>query len=280
MRNHPTTAPFIVRSSGPSSRSLPPASSAIRIMPFERIPFQFARREIYQYEHLPAHQFLRCEMFGDARHDFAAVYSRIDGQLQQLFRLGDLLGRKDRRNANIHPAEFIERYIIFLFFNILRILCRCIRLLRGHQFVELAPDRLVLDLLEQQFGLRYAVARSDQIRATQLLPAELPDREHVAYFPRRERHERFDGDRRIGCDLKCRMEDGTDPLGIGLDEFPRFGIGQILIADTGRIHRILERLAEVVGFDVVFERCLDAAQLGQRLPVVGIELAAGGTTPS
>ena len=57
-------------------------------MPRERM-LQFARFQIHQYEYLFPDEFFGCVVFGNARNDFALVDARIDGQFQQLFRLGD-----------------------------------------------------------------------------------------------------------------------------------------------------------------------------------------------
>ena len=44
--------------------------------------------------------------------------------------------------------------------------------------------------------------------------------------------------------MEREVENGLHALGIGLDHLPRFGVGQILVADAGEVHGLLLRIAE------------------------------------
>ena len=69
------------------------------------------------------------------------------------------------------------------------------------------------------------------------------------------------------------MEYGGHPCRVALDDFPRFGVGEVFVAETSEVHRIFQRLAETVVFDIVFERLPDAGQFVQRFAVVGSQFA-------
>lgn len=141
---------------------------------------------------------------------------------------------------------------------------------------SLALDYVVLDLFEEKYGFADPMSGSEQVGAAQFLPAEGSCLQHPDDFLRREGHERFDGDREVCGDLQSDVQDRLDPFGIGFDEFPRFGVGQVFIAQAGDVHRLLQGFAEPVVFDVVFEGFLRAGEFPKRFAVVVRQCAAGG----
>ena len=74
------------------------------------------------------------------------------------------------------------------------------------------------------------------------------------------------------------MQDRFDTLRIALDHLPRLGVSQILVADTRNIHGVFQRLAEMVGLDVVFQRRFDRRHLRKRFPIVVGQLTRFGHT--
>ena len=49
------------------------------------------------------------------------------------------------------------------------------------------------------------------------------------------------------------MEYGSGTVHIRLGEFPRLGVGQIFITDTGEVHRLFERVPEAEVIDEVLK---------------------------
>ena len=116
---------------------------------------------------------------------------------------------------------------------------------------------------------------SNQIHRPEALPSEFLHGEHLQDLRRRERHERLDGNRRIGRNLQRDVENRFHTPGIGLDDFPRLGVRQILVADTCNVHGILQGFAETVVLDIGLERTLHGSYFRNCLTVIIIHLSAG-----
>ena len=134
-------------------------------------------------------------MLGYARHDRPPVDAGVDHELEQLFRLGDLFGLENRRRANVHFLEVVERYAFFLRFGPASRLAGHVGLFRVGELPQLGFDHAVVDLLEQQHGFADPVSGLEQRRVAELLPAQLADLQQAENLCGRERHERLDGDR-------------------------------------------------------------------------------------
>ena len=117
-----------------------------------------------------------------------------------------------------------------------------------------------------------------QIDAAQTLPIGGRHGDHFAQTRRREGEERFEGDGKIGHQLEREVENGLYTLGIGLDHLPRFGIGQVFVADTGEVHRLFLCIAEAESFEQAFHFGLHSAEFFDRGAVGFREFAAGGHT--
>ena len=120
------------------------------------------------------------------------------------------------------------------------------------------------------------MALVDKVHLAHLLPAELLGGEHCNHLRSREGHKRLDSDGRIGRNLKSNIKNGLYTLRVGFHHLPRLGIGQILVTDAGKIHGILQRLAEVVVLDVALQLCLDLLQLRNGLLIIVGQLATSG----
>ena len=239
---------------------------------------QLPRFEVDEHQHLTSGQLLGFVMLGDTRHDRPAVDAGVDGEFEQFFRLGDFLGLDNRRHTDIHFAEIVKRDVFFLRFGLrLASLAGHIGFFGIGQFLQLGFDDAVLDLLEQpEHRLADPVSGRDECGISDPFPTRLADAQQTEDFFRRERHERFDGHGERRGDLQRDVEDRLHPFGIGLDELPRFGVGQIFVTQPGNVHRLFERFAEAVVFDILFERFLDDGKFGQYVAVVVGRLAACG----
>ena len=88
-----------------------------------------------------------------------------------------------------------------------------------------------------------------------------------------ERGEGLEGDGEVGADLEAGVEDGGRTVHVGLGGLPGLHVGDVLVADAGDVHRLLEGLAEVEGGEVVLQGLAAGEDGGERLGVNGFRLA-------
>ena len=98
--------------------------------------------------------------------------------------------------------------------------------------------------------------------------------QHRAQALRRERGERFEGDGEVRADLQGDVEDRPRAGEVCLGDLPGLGVGDVFVADTGYAHRILERLAELEGLDVLLQRGLQLRDLREYFLVDVLQRAA------
>ena len=221
------------------------------------------------------------ELFGlvvlrNARNDDAVLKSVGNFETQQFLHFRHALASGHRAHADIKFLEIskIDRlangigFVIGLF----------VLLANVFEFIELMLNGFVLDFLKQQFGFGQLRTGFQQIDAAQTLPIGGRHGDHFAQTRRREGEERFEGDGKIGHQLEREVENGLYTVGIGLDHLPRFGIGQVFIADTGEVHRLFLCIAKAESFDQSFHFGFHSAEFFDRGAVGLCEFAAGGHT--
>ena len=194
-------------------------------------------------------------MLGDARDDGTSPQSVVYFELKEFIGFGYFLALQNFSHANVELGEVVELdrrsdrfgYLVGFFVGDFGIL----------QFFDLRFDDAVVDFLEEKFGGSQLSAGFENIGVSQHIPFGNGHAQHRAYFLSGERQERFKGDSQIGRDLQGEIEDCRDAVHIAFGQFPRFGVGQIFITDTGEIHRLFQCIAETVVFDTAFESAFD-----------------------
>ena len=178
--------------------------------------------------------------------------------MQQLISLWHALALKHLANADIELQEVIESHISSngsrseVFHNVL--------LLDALKLLHLSVDYRVFHLLEEQFGLLDVAAGSENVDRAKFAPVGSGEIEHLAQLLGRERQERLEGNSQIGSDLQSHIHYGSHTLHVGLGELPWLGVGEILVADTGEVHSVLQSLTEVELLDVGIERVFHAVK--------------------
>ena len=79
------------------------------------------------------------------------------------------------------------------------------------------------------------------------------DTQHLAKFLRGKRCERLESDRKVSANLEADIQDRRSARHIRLRHLPRLGIRDILVSETRDCHRILQRFAEMISFNVLFQ---------------------------
>ena len=148
--------------------------------------------------------------------------------------------------------------------------------LGGFQLVELLLDGGVFNLLEEQGGLTQLVAGFQQVGAAQLFPLIVVYIEHAQQFLAAERQEGFEGDGEVGHQLQGDVEDGLHALHVGLGHLPWLAVGDVFVADTGKVHGLLLGIAELEGIEQFLHVLLHILELFECLSVDVVEFAAGG----
>ena len=72
------------------------------------------------------------------------------------------------------------------------------------------------------------------------------------------------------------VQDGTYTFHVGLSQFPRFGVGKVLVADARQIHRFFLRIAEFEYVEQFFYFCFHVGKFFQRFFVVLCQIALCG----
>ena len=93
--------------------------------------------------------------------------------------------------------------------------------------------------------------------------------EDRAEFLGAEGGEGLEGDGEVGADLETGVEDGGGAVHVGLRHLPGLHVGDVLVADAGDVHRLLQGLAEVEGLHVFLQGLLAGDDGGKGLGVNG-----------
>ena len=91
-----------------------------------------------------------------------------------------------------------------------------------------------------------------------------------------ERSERLEGDSEIGAYLKRGVKDRCGPVHVSLRDLPRLGVGDVLVADAGYAHGVLESLPEMETLKVGLKAATKFRNLSKSLSVNGFRLQVGG----
>ncbi len=140
-------------------------------------------------------------------------------------------------------------------------------LLDAGQAVKLGLDGIIVNLFKQQFRLGYHCSDRHEVVLAQTLPAERLYAEHGCQAGGAERHERLHGYAQVGAELQRAVQYGGGALHIRLGHFPRLRLLEILVAQTGYLHHILQRLAEVECIEVALQACTCLAHVSHQLAV-------------
>ena len=134
---------------------------------------------------------------------------------------------------------------------------------------------------------RAALVRTEEVLARRTLDAEIggidrpftgamvgtgvhADPQHGAQALRGKRGERLEDQRQVRADLQAGIEDRCGPVHVGLGDLPRLGVGNVLVADTGDVHRLLQGLTEMIGLDVFLKGIPGGDDLRERFGVDGL----------
>ena len=150
-------------------------------------------------------------------------------------------------NADVQLLECVEVYI--LLDRSSHVGSSLIGLLGVLKFLKLCVDSVVLNLLEEQGRSAKLVSWLEEFGRTELIPFCLSHVEHLAELLRAERKERLEGNLKVGNELKRDVEDGLNALHIGLYHVPRLAIGDVFVADAGKVHSLLLSVAELEGVE-------------------------------
>ena len=79
------------------------------------------------------------------------------------------------------------------------------------------------------------------------------DIQHLAKFLGCKRRERLERDREVRANLEADIQDRRSARHIRLRHLPRLSIRNILVSETRDRHRILQRFAEMISFNVLLQ---------------------------
>ena len=68
--------------------------------------------------------------------------------------------------------------------------------------------------------------------------------------------------------MQRKVDDGLNAFGVGLDNFPRLGVGQILVSDACQVHGFFLCIAEAEFLDEFFHLFLHTAEFADGLQIV------------
>ena len=210
--------------------------------------FELARREVGDEADLLAYQRLRVGVeLGDAADDCAGTHSVLNLELEQFIGFRHLAAFQDGSHADVHTSEVVDGYRRFYLGGFPCV--EGILFLGLQQFVDLGLDGLVAYLLEKELGLLNGVAFHEEVGVTGILPAHGTEVHDAVHLVGREGQERSAEDGQIGANLQREVHHRGGALGVGLDEFPRLGVGEVFVAQSGEVHHLGEGFAETVGLD-------------------------------
>ena len=204
---------------------------------------ELTRCKVGNEEHLFADELLRFVPLTDAADDSALVESVLDEELEELLHLWHALTLKDSSHADVELLEVVVTN------GFLDRICLCVGsevcLASCFQFVELELDDIVFNLFEKKRWLGKLLASRKQFCAAEVFPTERFHIDHLAEFLRREWEEWLEGDGEVGSELERDVDDGLHALWVGLDDFPRLFVGNVLVANACQIHGFLLCIAEL-----------------------------------
>ena len=210
---------------------------------------EFAWREVGDEAYLSAN-----ELFGlgvvecDAADDGAGLGGAVvELELEEFVGLGHLGALEDSGDADVEAREVVDGNVVLDGGGLPGV--EGILLLGGLEFVDLRLDGLVGDLLEEQLGGAYLVPFGEEVGAAGVLPAHGAEVHDAVHLVGGEGQEGGAEDGQVGAYLEREVHDRGGALGVGLDEFPGLGVGEVLVAEACEVHHLGQRLAEAVGLD-------------------------------
>ena len=130
----------------------------------------------------------------------------------------------------------------------------------GRQFVELRLDGFVFDFLKEKFRFGEHSSGCEQVGLSELFPREFGISKHLAEFRRTIGEERFESNGEICHKLQRYVENCLHAFGIRLDDLPRFGVSEILVANARQVHRLLLCIAEAESVEQTLHFSLHTAE--------------------
>ena len=116
--------------------------------------------------------------------------------------------------------------------------------------VGLLLDCLVIDFFEQKFRLPQNSAGSYRLGGEHV-PLQFAERENLSELVGSKWHERLGGDGDGRTDLCAYVHHGFHTCRIGLENFPWLAFLEVLVAEAGKAHGVLQSLAEVEVFEIL-----------------------------
>lgn len=209
---------------------------------------ELARGEVGNETDLFANERLRVGVvFGNAADDGSRSHSILNLELQQFVGLGDLLAFEDGTHTDVHLAKVVDGDRGFHFGRF-----PCVEFvldLGGLQLVDLGLDGLVADLLEEELGFLDGVTFHEDVGTAGISPTQSLQVHHGMHLVGSEGQEGGTEDSEVGADLEREVHHRGGALGVGLDEFPGLGVGEVLVTQSGEVHHLGKSLTETVGFD-------------------------------
>ena len=196
------------------------------------------------------------------------VDTRIHLQLQQLLGFGHGLGLQNGGHADVQSHKLFKGDGVLggLHVDLLGF--------AGGQLGALGLDHFFVHFLEQDGQLIDGLTGLQQY-ATGLVPwgAQV---QRFADLGAGVGQEGLQQHRTVGRNLQGGVHDGFDALGIGLLELPRFGVGQVAVAEAGHVHGFELGFAEAVALDEVGDFFRGCGQLVQGSLIFRLQGIWGG----
>ena len=192
---------------------------------------ELARREVGDEADLLADEFLGFGVvFGNAADDGSRSHSILNLELQQFVGLGDLLAFEDGTHTDVHLAKVVDGDRSFHLGRLPGV--EFILDLGGLQLVDLGLDGLVADLLEEELGFLDSVAFHEDVGTAGISPTQSLQVHHGMPLVGSEGKEWGTEDSEVGADLEREVHHRGGALGVGLDEFPGLGVGEVLVTQS------------------------------------------------
>ena len=83
-------------------------------------------------------------------------------------------------------------------------------------------------------------------------------------------------DGKVRAELQGHAENGGGAVHVGLGHLPGLGVGEVLVAEAGEVHGLLEGLAEAVMLEGVGDGGLEGRYLCKGIVIYGLMLEVGG----
>lgn len=232
-------------------------------------------------EHLLAYELFGLVVIGYAAEDGAILQTISNPELKQLVGLGYLLALKDSADANVHPGKFIDGNALFHGLGTVAVLHAGLHVgfLTVEELLHLSIDDSIFNLLEQKFGLVQLMSLCKELGAAEALPAESLHAKHATQLLAAEGKERLKGDGEVGSELQAEVEYGAHAGLIGLGKLPGLGVGEVLVADAGKVHGLLLCIAEPEVVEELLHLGLHADELLDGLMIIVGPFPTLGYTP-